>query len=393
MGLKHKKKMIFWYALVIFLIPVLAYVASVAINDQTKTTDVATDDVYPLYDTSATAGRGITGQNLASGLAAIIVEGDLTDSSVVSADIKNATIAQDDVAQTLTYGASESQTITSAQDEWAGVTISNSHTAVTAETRLLLLDFSEDEDDTSLTYLDIHDSGGSIFKFAGAATRAQMTGDFDIVITALDLGDNDITNIGSIAIDAITADGTNVLFGTGATTQLQFRDTAIYIASLNDGYLDIEADTQIRFLGPMYTGETFTSTNTITTSAAIIGELDEVDESLVAGDALSATQCRGRLLTNEGDADGETWELPTAEKGLHFKVICAVAQDIVLDADTNDMILVSDDDAITGDSDDNNVTMDCANVGESMTCVTFSTDGSAWDWLCECGAGECDEAA
>ena len=47
-------------------------------------------------------------------------------------------------------------------------------------------------------------------------------------------------------LSAFTWDDTDFLLGTGAATKLQFRDAAIYIASLNDGYLDLEADTEIR---------------------------------------------------------------------------------------------------------------------------------------------------
>ncbi|MHA2066410.1 MAG: hypothetical protein ACXABY_18720, partial [Candidatus Thorarchaeota archaeon] len=74
--------------------------------------------------------------------------------------------------------------------------------------------------------------------------------------------------------------------------------------------------------------------------------------------------------------------------------ICAVTQDIVLDAGASDGIYVSDDDAISAPSgDDNNVTMDCAAVGESMVIYTFSQDGTTWDWMAECGAGSCTEGA
>jgi hypothetical protein len=98
MGLKHKKKLILWYALIILIIPVLAYVASVAINDQTKATTATANDVIPMYEDTAAAGRGITADNLATSLAALMDEGDLADSIVVSADIKDDTIDSADYA-------------------------------------------------------------------------------------------------------------------------------------------------------------------------------------------------------------------------------------------------------------------------------------------------------
>ena len=78
-----------------------------------------------------------------------------------------------------------------------------------------------------------------------------LTSDAAPTFVGIDLGDANLTSGGSIEIDAITAEATNVLFGTGAATQFQIRDSAIYIASLNDGYLDLEADTGIRMNGPV----------------------------------------------------------------------------------------------------------------------------------------------
>ena len=60
-----------------------------------------------------------------------------------------------------------------------------------------------------------------------------------------------------------------------AAMQLQFRDSAIYIASLNDGYLDIEADTAIRMLGPVDMGVNALDcdSNTVTLST-VSGAID-----------------------------------------------------------------------------------------------------------------------
>jgi len=109
---------------------------------------------------------------------------------------------------------------------------------------------------------------------------------------SLDLSEGNITNGGSIAIDAITADDTNVLFGSAAATQLQFRDTAIYINSANDGYLDLEADTGIRFNGPV--------------SFANEGDIDLPNDSVDAADINTincGTNCTWDTTNDEIDVD------------------------------------------------------------------------------------------
>ena len=47
-------------------------------------------------------------------------------------------------------------------------------------------------------------------------------------------------------LSALTWDDSNFMLGSGAATKLQFRDSALYISSKNDGYLDIDADTAVR---------------------------------------------------------------------------------------------------------------------------------------------------
>jgi len=141
------------------------------------------------------------------------------------------------------------------------------------------------------------------------------------------------------------------------------------------------------------TWETGISGTTLTMTGAIVGELQEIDNTDIesVGDDLTAAMCRGTLITNEGASESSEYDLPTAESGLHFKAICAEAQVMYFDAQSLDNIYVSDDDAIILVGDGDMVKMACDNVGESMTCVTFTTDDSNWDWLCECGAGECTD--
>jgi hypothetical protein len=75
-------------------------------------------------------------------------------------------------------------------------------------------------------------------------------GDIGLATDSFDVSEGNITNVGNVALDSITADGTNVLFGTDAATQLQFRDTDLHVASATDGHLDLTADTSIDLNSP-----------------------------------------------------------------------------------------------------------------------------------------------
>ena len=90
MALNHKRKMIIYWALIILLVPVLAYVASVAINDQTKTTTITANDVFPIYEDTAADGRGITADNAIAGMAAMLDGGEIK-AAALEADIIDET--------------------------------------------------------------------------------------------------------------------------------------------------------------------------------------------------------------------------------------------------------------------------------------------------------------
>ncbi|MHA2047797.1 MAG: hypothetical protein ACW99G_23690, partial [Candidatus Thorarchaeota archaeon] len=255
------------------------------ISDLTADTSPSSDDLVVTVDDPAgtPANKQVTVGDLATPIAGAIAEGELADSVVVGADIKDSEIAEADLAantptldyignpdaaKTFAMGAHE-LTFGSATDGWLGVELSSSQATLSTETRLLFLDFSAvAKTDTNMTWFDMHASGGSILSLKGAATRPQVTGDVDILASGIDFD----------SIDNLTVAST----------------------SLND--LDVG----------FTVGQTFT---TITATGAIVGELSELDETAVSGDALTAAQLRGTLLTNEGDADGETWELPAAESG------------------------------------------------------------------------------
>lgn len=114
------------------------------------------------------------------------------------------------------------------------------------------------------------------------STTSMATFDFGalaLASTGFDASDGNIANVGNIALDSISADATNVLFGSGAATQLQFRDTALHIASLDDGHLDLTADTSIDLNG------------TVVTSGAI--ELGAASDTTIARSGAGAITVEG----------------------------------------------------------------------------------------------------
>lgn len=133
------------------------------------------------------------------------------------------------------------------------------------------------------------DMSGDLINF----DPSELTGDMTIA--------DGTNNTIAWAWNLVTGDP-SLTFGDGlilipTTQQLQFRDTAIYLASLNDGYLDIEADTAIRMLGPVDMGANALDcdSNTVT--------LSTVAGAINAGSATSLEIPNGNSVTV--DADGE----------------------------------------------------------------------------------------
>ena len=143
-------------------------------------------------------------------------------------------------------------------------------------------------------------------------------GAIGVGVGSLDVSDGNIANVGDIALDSISADGTNVLFGSGAATQLQFRDTAIHIASLDDGHLDLTADTSIDLNGAV------SITGAVTPSGGILALTPVVDDP--DNDAFTgANLYGGTFIANAaGDFDhsgaavaaGENWSYESQVAGV-----------------------------------------------------------------------------
>ncbi|HPV30366.1 MAG TPA: hypothetical protein PLT30_12930 [Deltaproteobacteria bacterium] len=123
-------------------------------------------------------------------------------------------------------------------------------------------DLTEDPNTEINVALDLTEySGAAIGSTSGEITNIYM-GDAAVIYMGADQ-DVSLTHVadtGIILNDAM---------------QFQFRDSAIYIASLNDGYLDIEADTAIRMLGPVDMGVNALDcdSNTVTLST-VSGAID-----------------------------------------------------------------------------------------------------------------------
>jgi len=122
-------------------------------------------------------------------------------------------------------------------------------------------DLIEDPNTEINVALDLTEYTGAIGSTSGEITNIYM-GDAAVLYMGADQ-DVSLTHVA----------GTGITLN--AAMQFQFRDSAIYIASLNDGYLDIEADTAIRMLGPVDMGVNALDcdSNTVTLST-VSGAID-----------------------------------------------------------------------------------------------------------------------
>ena len=148
------------------------------------------------------------------------------------------------------------------------------------------------------------------------------TGNAEALTLAMTLQSDDI-----IAADDVTlqSDGAVLSFGTdsdvslthvadtalrlNAAIALQFRDSALSIASSTDGQLDIDADTEIEIVAPtldIYASTTVTVNTTtlaITGATDITGDLD-VDNININGNAITSTNTDGNIaLTPNGTGE------------------------------------------------------------------------------------------
>lgn len=100
--------------------------------------------------------------------------------------------------------------------------------------------------------------------------------------------------------DVLQIAGANVRIGHGAATQLQFRDSAIHLASANDGVLDITADTRIDLNAVTDVTDTTESSSASTGALTVDGGVG-VAKDLYVGDDLYLKSDSSRFAMGAGD--------------------------------------------------------------------------------------------
>jgi hypothetical protein len=107
-------------------------------------------------------------------------------------------------SKTFTMGA-YTITFNSTTDGWGGLTIYSNQGTLSTETKGLTIKFDPAKTDTNQTWMEfIADTDGSpvtVFKFAGAATRPQLTGDFDLLSSGIDFDSIDNLTIASTSLN------------------------------------------------------------------------------------------------------------------------------------------------------------------------------------------------
>jgi len=123
---------------------------------------------------------------------------------------------------------------------------------------------------------NVSHAGTSVFtaprvatSIAPSAADGATLGTSSLEFSDLYLADGGVINLGNdqdVTLTHIADTGVRL----NAAMQLQFRDENIYVASLNDGYLDLEADTGVRLNAPVTVGGTLAlGANSITMSGSI----------------------------------------------------------------------------------------------------------------------------
>ena len=116
---------------------------------------------------------------------------------------------------------------------------------------------------------------------------------------------NDDGSFGGLS--ALTWDDTDFLLGSGAATKLQFRDSAIHIASLTDGHLDLTADTSIDLNSDVYMSGV--SPKISTDNNFTIDMVGAIDRTLIVQNSGDGN---GNILA-DGDVTGTTLTVNDAD--------------------------------------------------------------------------------
>tara|TARA_A100001388_G_scaffold62656_1_gene43677 strand:- start:4010 stop:6013 length:2004 start_codon:yes stop_codon:yes gene_type:complete len=183
----------------------------------------------------------------------------------------------------------------------------------------------------------LDDAGGSpddqvklTFKTGNAeALTLAMTLQSDDIIAADDVAlrsDSSVLSFG--ADDDVTLTHVaDTALRLNAAIALQFRDSALSIASSTDGQLDIDADTEIEIVAPTLDIDASTTVTVNTTTLAITGATDitgdlDVDNININGNAITSTDTNGNIaLTPNGTGEVDISKVDIASGAIDGTII------------------------------------------------------------------------
>lgn len=103
-----------------------------------------------------------------------------------------------------------------------------------------------------------------------------------------------------------------------------------------------------------------------------------------ATDNLTAAQVNGGIISNYGQGAATTLTLPTAAAGYNFiVVVSATGNALHIKAGASDKLYL---DGVALDDGDK-ASLATPALGNTLTCFTFQTGASAYDWICTGGGG------
>jgi hypothetical protein len=258
---------------------------------QTDLFIVANDDIHTMFeaDTGDIYLYGATGD---SGYEYQIDITDPTADRTITLDNNNVDLSHTTEDYVLKYNASTRTWAGEADSTGTalGSNLSSSTNDIVSDNNSIELESNSEDIDfefTSNTVTLTTDTGVTLFDF----------GTINLGTNALDLSEGNIANVGTIALDAINADATNVIFGSAAATQLQFRDSAIHIASADDGHLDITADTSIDLNG------TVVVSGTLDQNEDVDIDFNASDEEVVITNSAEYGANGAQVTIDNSDAD------------------------------------------------------------------------------------------
>lgn len=99
---------------------------------------------------------------------------------------------------------------------------------------------------------------------------------------------------------------------------------------------------------------------------------------------LTAAQVNGSLITNYGQGAASTLTLPSAAAGYNFIVVVSTTGNALhIKAGASDKLYLDG----TALDDGDKASLNTPALGNTLTCFTFQTGASAYDWICTSGGG------